>query len=61
MITSVNINGLSPNLLCALIFKRSALGKLMAKFCQFLTELSALDMIGARYNHFTLQESSCLI
>ena len=43
MITSVNINGFSPNLVCALILWRSGLGLLMGKFRQFLTELSARD------------------
>ena len=44
MITLVNINGVSPNLVCALILWRSSLGLLMVKFRQFLTELSARDM-----------------
>ena len=39
----VNINGFSPNLVCALILWRSGLGLLMGKFRQFLTELSAPD------------------
>ena len=43
MITSVNINGFSPNSVCALILWRSGLGLLMGKFRQFLTELSARD------------------
>ena len=43
MITCVNINGFSPNLVCALILWRSGLGLLMGKFRQFLTELSARD------------------
>ena len=43
MITLVNINGFSPNLVCALILWRSGLGLLMGKFRQFLTELSARD------------------
>ena len=43
MITWVNINGFSPNLVCALILWRSDLGLLMGKFRQFLTELSARD------------------
>ena len=43
MITSVNINGFSPNLVCALILWRSAYGLLMGKFHLFLTELSALN------------------
>ena len=40
-ITLVNVNGLSPNLACALILWRSALGLLIGKFLQLLTELSA--------------------
>ena len=43
MITLVNINGFSPNLVCALIFWRSGLGLVMGKFRQFLMELSARD------------------
>ena len=43
MITWVNINGFSPNLVCALMLWRSGLGLLMGKFCQFLTKLSARD------------------
>ena len=43
-ITSVNVNGFSPNLICALILWRSGLGLLMAIFRQFLTELSAHNM-----------------
>ena len=43
MITWVNINGFSSNLVCALILWRSGLGLLMGKFRQFLTELSARD------------------
>ena len=39
-ITWVNMNGFSPNLVCALILWRSGLGK----FHQFLTELSAHDV-----------------
>ena len=41
MITLVNINRFSSNFVFALIIWRSALGLLMCKFCQFLTELSA--------------------
>ena len=41
MITLVNINGFSPNLVSALILCRPGLGLLMGKFCQFLTVLSA--------------------
>ena len=36
MITWVNINGFSPNLVCALILWRSGLGLLMGKFRQIL-------------------------
>ena len=43
MITSVNINGFSRNLVCALILRRSGFGLLMGKFNQCLTELSAFD------------------
>ena len=43
MITLVNINGFSPNLVCALILWRSGLGLLMGKFRQIFTELSARD------------------
>ena len=39
----VNINGFSPNLVCALILWRSCLGLLMVEFRQILTELSARD------------------
>ena len=39
LITWVNINGLSPNLVCALILWRSGLGLLMGKFRQILTDL----------------------
>ena len=37
MITLVNINRFSLNLVCALILWRSAFGLLMGKFCPFLT------------------------
>ena len=43
MIIRVNINGFSPNLVCALILWRSGLELLMGKFRQFLTEISARD------------------
>ena len=43
MKTWVNINGFSPNLVCALILWRSDLGLLMGKFRQSLEELSAGD------------------
>ena len=42
-ISSVNLNGFSWNLICALILWGSGLGFLMDKFRQFLTELSARD------------------
>ena len=35
MTTCVNINGFSPNLVCALILWRSSLGLLMGKFVKF--------------------------
>ena len=41
--TSVDLNGFSQNLVCALILWSSALGLLMGKFHQFMTELSAKD------------------
>ena len=41
MITLVNIIGFSPNLVCAMILRRSGLELLMGKFCQFVTEISA--------------------
>ena len=44
MKTWLNINGFSPNLVCALILSRSGLVLLMGKFCLILTELSARDM-----------------
>ena len=43
MITSVNINGFSPNLVCTLILWGSALGLLVGKFRHFLTEWSDRD------------------
>ena len=44
MITFVNINGFSPNLVCALILCTSALGLLMDKFCPFLRVLYLLSV-----------------
>ena len=41
MITLLNVNGFSANLVFALILWTSALGLLMVEFCLFLTELSA--------------------
>ena len=38
--TLVNVSGFSPKLVCALILWTSALGLLMGKFHQVLTELS---------------------
>ena len=43
VLTGVNINEFSPNLVCALILWRYGLGLLMGKFRQILTELSARD------------------
>ena len=43
MITWVNINGFSPNLVCALILWRIALVLLMGKFCQIVAEVSSRD------------------
>ena len=43
MITWVNNNRFSPNLVCALILWRSGLVLLMGKFRQIFTELSARD------------------
>ena len=43
MVTGVNINGFSPNLVCALILWRSGLGLLMGKFPQIFTQLSARE------------------
>ena len=40
-ITWVNVNGFSPNSVCALILWRSGFGLLIGKFHQFLTELSS--------------------
>ena len=53
MITGVNINLFSPNLVCALILWRSGLGLLMGKFRQCLTELSTRDTIMAGYYSLT--------
>ena len=43
IITIVNIDGFSPNFVCALILWRSGLGLLMGKFHQIFMELSAQD------------------
>ena len=43
IITLVNRNGFSPNLVCALILRRPGLGLQMGKLHQFLTVLSARD------------------
>ena len=43
MITCVNINGFSSNLVCVLILWRSGLGLLFGKFRQFFREMSARD------------------
>ena len=49
-----NIDGFSPNLVCALILCRSGLGLLMGKFRQCLTELSACDMIMIMAGYYSL-------
>ena len=59
MITSVNVNGFSRNLVCALILWRSGLGLLMGKFLQFFTELSARDTTMAGYYSLTFLFYSC--
>ena len=51
-ITGVILNGFSPNLICALMWK-SGLGLLIGEFCQFLAELSSHDMIKSGYYSFT--------
>ena len=42
-ITSVNTNGFSRNLVCALILRRSGAGLLIGEFRQFLIKLSSRD------------------
>ena len=54
MITWVNVNGFSPNLVCALILWRSGLGLLMGWFCQLLTEVSAVTCL---YFHYRTKTS----
>ena len=49
----LNINGFSPNLVCALILWRSGLGLLMGKFRQIFTKLSARDTITMGYYSLT--------
>ena len=61
MITSVNINGFSPNLVCALILWRSGLGLLMGKFRQIFMELSARDKIMVGYYSLTFLLSHLLV
>ena len=53
MITWVNINGFSPNLVCALMLWRSGLGLLIGKFRQIFTELSAWDHLYFRFRTIT--------
>ena len=48
-ITLVNLNGFSPNLICALILWRSALRLLSGKFRQFLTVICLLHDSGGYY------------
>ena len=53
MLTLVNINGFSQDLVCTLV--NTGLGLLIGKFHQFMTELSTCtsNMIMAGYYHFT--------
>ena len=51
MITWVNIEWFSPNLVCALILWRSGLGLLMGKFRQILTELHSAAVFCPRHAH----------
>ena len=60
MITWVNINGFSPNLVCGLILWRSGLGLLMGKFRQFLTVLSARDMPIFSFPDDNLSKHQCI-
>ena len=53
MITWVNINGFSRNLVCALKLWRSGLGLLMGKFRQSFMELPACNTIMAGYCSLT--------
>ena len=54
MITCVNINGFSPNLVNAFILWRSGMGLLMDSLGLFLTELSAHHRVVVGYHHFTI-------
>ena len=56
MITWVNVNGFSPNLVCALILCRSGLGLLMGKFHRFFTELPAWDMPLFSFSNYILSK-----
>ena len=60
-ISWLNLNGFSPNLICALILWNPGLGSLMGKFRQFLTELSARDMIMTGNFRFTFLLLSLLL
>ena len=67
-ITCVNVNGISPNLVCAVILWKSDLGLLMGKFHQFLTQLSACkrsvfsfpDEIFSKYIHLDFHQTWCV-
>ena len=48
-ITCINVKGFQPNLVYALILRRSGLGLLLGKFRQCLTKLSARDTILAEH------------
>ena len=52
-VTLVNVKRFQPNLVHALIRRKSGLGLLKGKFCQCLTELSARDTMIAGYYSLT--------
>ena len=60
MITLVNINVFSLNLLCALILKRYALGSLIGKFCQLMFVFSFLDDNFTKYQWIFTKLSVCI-
>ena len=59
MITSVNMNGCSSNLVCALILWRSAFGLLMSKFCH-MSILLFLDDKFSKYQWIFTKRSVCI-
>ena len=60
MITLVNINGFSTNLVYTLILWSSSFWLLMGKFCQFLTELSAHDASMFSFTDDNLSKYQCI-